>query len=354
MQDMSPALEQMVNKIIGDLGAAAGTALVIVGDRLGLYAALAEHGPATPSELAEKTGTHERYLREWLSAQAAAGYVKYNAETRRFEMTPEQALVLADENGPLYMAGGFYSAASLANDEKQLAEAFRTGVGIPWGDHHECLFCGTEKFFRPSYIANLVQEWIPSLDGTESRLQAGINVADIGCGHGCSTLIMARTYPNSRFTGFDFHPPSIEKAKRHAAEHGLSNVSFELATAQDFPATNGNGYDFVTIFDALHDMGDPLGAARHVREVLAPNGVWMIVEPAAGDSLEENLNPIGRIAYAFSTAACVPSALSQEGGYSLGAQAGPRALQDLLSEAGFSKSQVAAQSPLNLVLEAVK
>lgn len=351
MQGMSPELEQLIGRVVGDLGAAANAALVIVGDRLGLYKALSEGGPATSEQLAERTGTDERNVREWLAAQAASGYVNYDAESRSFSMSLEQAMLFADENSPVYMAGGFYAAASLLHSERKLADAFRTGRGIAWGDHHECLFCGTEKFFRPSYASNLVQSWIPSLDGVESKLQAGATVADIGCGHGCSTLIMARAFPESQFFGFDYHPPSVENARRLAAEEGVSNVRFEVGSAQDFPAMDG-GFDFVTIFDALHDMGDPLRAAERVRQVLKKDGSWMIVEPAAGDRVEDNLHPVGRVYYAFSTAVCVPSAMNQEGGYALGAQAGPEALTRVLSDGGFSNVRIATRTPFNLVLHA--
>ena len=342
--------EQLLGKVVSDLGGAANAALVIVGVRLGLFQALAEIGPATPRDLARKTGADARCLREWLAAQAASGYVTYDPLTERFHLTPEQAMVFADENSPAYMAGGFFSAASLANDERKLPEAFQSGDGIAWGDHHECLFCGTEKFFRPSYEANLVQSWIPSLDGIQARLEAGAAIADLGCGHGCSTLIMAKAFPNSQVIGFDNHAPSIAHARRMAAEQGVANVRFEVAAAQDFP--RGDGYDLVAIFDALHDMGDPLGAARCVRAALKPGGAWMIVEPAASDRLEENLNPIGRVYYAFSAAVCVPSAQSQPGGLALGAQAGPAALERIVLDAGFGGVRVAARSPFNLVMEA--
>jgi ubiquinone/menaquinone biosynthesis C-methylase UbiE len=352
MQTMTHALEQLLGRVVGDLGAMANGVLVIVGDRLGLYRALAEIGPASSQALAEQTGTRERYVREWLAAQAASGYVTYDPGSQCFRLTPEQALLFADENSPVHLAGGFFSAAAVINDEKRLTEAFRTGQGIPWGEHHDCLFCGTEKFFRPSYASNLVQTWIPSLGDISARLEAGGTVADIGCGHGCSTLLLARAYPNSRFVGYDYHAPSIERAQRLAAEQGLSNVAFEVATAQNFPRINSIGYDLVAVFDALHDMGDPRGVARHVREVLKDDGAWMIVEPAASDRLEDNFYPVGRVYYAFSAAVCVPSALSQEGGEALGAQAGPAALAEVIRSSGFSTTRIATQSPFNLVLEA--
>jgi SAM-dependent methyltransferase len=352
MRTTTTELEPLLGKVIGDLGGAASAALVIVGDRLGLYRALAEIGPATAHELAERTGTHERYIREWLAAQTASGYVDYDPATRRFRMSPAQVMLFADENSPVYMAGGFFAAASVMNDERRLAQAFLTGGGIAWRDHHDCLFCGTEKFFRPAYAGNLVESWIPALGDTHARLQAGGSVADVGCGHGCSTVLMAQAYPNSTFVGFDSHPPSIERARRMAAEHDLGNVRFEVATAQAFSGNGGDGYDLVAIFDALHDMGDPRGAARRVHATLKADGAWMIVEPAAGDRLEENLNPVSRVFYALSTAICVPSALSQEGGESLGAQAGPAVLRELVTGSGFSRFRIAARTPFNLVLEA--
>jgi 2-polyprenyl-3-methyl-5-hydroxy-6-metoxy-1,4-benzoquinol methylase len=352
MQTMTSELEQLIGAVIKDVGGTANAALVMVGDRLGLYRTLAEIGPATSSELAQQSRTHERYTREWLAAQAASGYVTYDPGTSRFSMSPEQAMLFADENSPVYMAGGFFAAASAINDERYLAQAFRTGRGISWSDHHDCLFCGTAKFFRPAYSANLLQSWIPSLGDMHARLQAGAVVADIGCGHGSSTVLMAKAYPASTFVGFDNHPPSIERALATAAEQNLANVSFEVATAQTFTCRNGNGYDLVAIFDALHDMGDPRGAARRVREMLKPDGTWMIVEPAAGDRLEDNLNPVGRVYYALSTAVCVPSALSQDGGESLGAQAGPAALEDVVKSSGFSRFRIATKTPFNLVVEA--
>jgi ubiquinone/menaquinone biosynthesis C-methylase UbiE len=351
MQTMTLELEQLIGKVIGDVGGTANATLVVVGDRLGLYKALAEMGPVNPDELAVATGTHERYVREWLATQAASGYVTYDPATERFSMTAEQTLVLADENSPVYMVGGFYAAASVSRDEEHLAEAFRSGRGMAWGDHHDCLFCGTEKFFRPSYVSNLVQNWIPSLRNVVPVLEAGATIADLGCGHGCSTLIMAKAYPNSRVIGFDYHAQSIQHARWLAEEEGVENVEFEVGTAQDFPGVDGGGYDLVTIFDALHDMGDPVGAARRVRETLRPDGTWMIVEPAAGDRLEENLNPVGRVYYAMSTAVCVPSALSQNGGEAMGAQAGAAVLKRVLTDGGFSSIRVATRSPFNMVIE---
>ncbi len=352
MQTMTTDLDALIGQVISDLGAAANTALVIVGNRLGLYQSLAEYGPMTPEELARRTGTHERCVREWLAAQAASGYIAYDASTEQFSLTREQAMLFADENSPVYLAGGFYSVASVINDEPKLTKAFCNGKGIAWGDHHECLFCGTEKFFRPSYASNLVQTWIPSLDGVQAKLQAGATVADVGCGHGCSTIILAKAFPNSQVIGFDNHAPSIAHARRAADREGLSNVRFEVATAQDFPGYDAGGYDLVTVFDALHDMGDPVGAARRVRKMLKQGGAWMIVEPAAADQVHENLHPVGRVYYAFSAAVCVPSAMSQPGGQALGAQAGPAALERVIRSGGFSRVRVAARSPFNLVMEA--
>ena len=345
----SDALQQLLGQLVTDLGAAVNGALVILGDRLGIYATLADSGPATSQELAAKTGLDERQLREWLSAQAASGYITYDVIRTTFSLTPEQAAVFADPNSPVAMTGGFYSVSAVYHDEPMVAESFRTGSGVPWGEHHDCLFCGTERFFRPGYEANLCSNWIPALEGVLEKLSSGITVADIGCGHGASTLIMAKAFPNSKFHGFDIHPASITAAKRHALEQGVANAEFQVATAKDFP---GRGYGFATIFDALHDMGDPVGAASHVRRSLDPNGTFMIVEPLAGDSLAENLNPVGRVYYGFSTMVCTPSSLSQEVGLALGAQAGEKRLSAVLSEAGFTRVRRATETPFNMVLEA--
>ena len=343
------ALQQLVSQVVTDLGAAVNGALVILGDRLGIYPALADVGPANSQELARRTGLDERQLREWLSAQAASGYVTYDSARETFSLTPEQAAIFADPNSPVAMTGGFYSVSAVYHDEPVVAESFRTGSGVSWGEHHDCLFCGTERFFRPGYEANLCGNWIPALEGVRDKLTSGITVADIGCGHGASTLIMAKAYPNSKFHGFDIHPASIAAAKKHAQEQGVANVEFQVATAKDFP---GRGYGFATIFDALHDMGDPVGAASHVRQSLDPDGTFMIVEPLAGDSLAENLNPVGRVYYGFSTMVCTPSSLSQEVGLALGAQAGEKRLTAVLSEAGFTRVRRATETPFNMVLEA--
>jgi SAM-dependent methyltransferase len=343
------ALNQLLEQMVNDLGAAVNGALVVLGDRLGIYTALADDGPATSEKLAEKTGLHERQLREWLSAQAASGYVSYDAANEAFFLTAEQIAVFADPDSPAAMTGGFYAISAIHHDEPLVAESFRTGAGLPWGKHHNCLFCGVERFFRPGYQANLNEKWIPALDGVRQKLNAGIRVADIGCGHGISTLIMAKAFPKSEFVGFDLHPTSIEAASRSAKQQQITNVDFRIATAKDFP---GSDYGFITVFDALHDMGDPVGAALHVRQSLQPDGTFMIVEPFAGDSLAENINPVGRVYYGFSTMICTPGSLSQEVGLALGAQAGERRLRDVLSQAGFTRIRRAAESPFNMILEA--
>jgi SAM-dependent methyltransferase len=343
-------LHDFMGKMVNDMGAANGGALVILGERLGLYKALAEIGPATSAELAERTQLSERYVREWLSAQAAAGYVNYEPVTNRFYMAPEQIMALADEDSPVYVASAFQLTASLYLDEPKIAEAFKTGQGVGWHEHSQCLFCGVEQFFRTGYRAHLIQEWLPALDGVVERLQAGAKVADIGCGHGASTIIMAKAFPNSRFVGLDYHQASIERAREAARdEGGPANLSFEIASAKDSP---GDGYDLVTVFDALHDMGDPVGAARRVREMLKPEGVFMIVEPFAGDSLADNLNPVGRMYYAASTMICTPGSLAQEVGLGLGAQAGPKRLTEVLNDAGFTRVRIATETPFNLIIEA--
>ena len=343
------ALNQLLGQMINDMGAAANGALVVLGDRLGIYKALADIGPATSQQLAKKTELHERQLREWLSAQAASGYVSYDAESDSFSLTQEQVAVFADPNSPAALTGGFYAISAIYHDEPLVAESFRTGTGLPWGRHHNCLFCGVERFFRPGYQANINENWIPALDGIERKLNAGIRVADIGCGHGISTLVMAKAFPNSQFYGFDLHPTSIDAANRHAQEQQITNVNFSIATAKDFP---GTGYGFVTVFDALHDMGDPIGAASHVKRSLQAEGTFMIVEPLAGDSLAENLNPVGRLYYGFSTMICTPGSLSQDVGLALGAQAGERRLRDVLTKAGFTQVRRAAETPFNMILEA--
>jgi SAM-dependent methyltransferase len=343
------ALNQLLERMVNDLGAAVNGALIVLGDGLGIYAAMADIGPATSEEIAQKTSLHERQLREWLSAQAASGYVTYDAVSETFWLTAEQAAVFADPKSTAAMTGGFYSVSSVYHDEPLIAESFRTGRGLPWGKHHNCLFCGTERFFRPGYEANINEKWIPALDGVQEKLRAGTRVADIGCGHGISTLIMAKAFPQSEFQGFDVHPPSIEAANRHAEEQQITNVDFSVGTAKEFPIRD---YGFVTVFDALHDMGDPVGAASHVRQALHPDGTFMIVEPMAGDSLAENMNPVGRAYYGFSAMVCTPASLSQEVGLALGAQAGERRLKEVLSKAGYTRVRRAAETPFNMILEA--
>ena len=340
-------LEVLLHKMVVELGAAANAALVLIGDKLGLYRALAEHGPMNAEELAEKTSTHERYIREWLSAQAASGYIDYDETADKFSVTPEQAAVFADPESPVNMAGGFYSLAAVFADEPKLTRAFQSGDGVGWGDHSECLFCGTERFFRPGYKAHLVDEWLPALKDVTAKLTDGARVADVGCGHGASTIIMADTYQNSNFVGIDFHEASINHAKK--AANGQGNLRFEVARAQDYAGAN---FDLVTVFDALHDMGDPVGAAAHILKTLNPDGTLMLVEPLAGDSLKDNLNPVGRIYYAFSTSICVPASLNQEVGAALGAQAGEKRLTEVLHEAGFTRVRRAADTPFNMIIEA--
>jgi len=343
-------LNQFVGRMLGDMGAALGAALILVGDRLGLYKALAESGPMTTPELAQATGTTERYIREWLAAQAAAGYAEYDAATSKFSLSPEQAAVFADEQGPAFLAGFYDIVAAAVRDEPKISEAFKTGKGVGWHEHHGCLFRGTERFFRTSYIHHLVQEWLPALEGVTAKLEHGALVADVGCGHGASTILMAQAFPKSRFHGFDYHLPSIERARTSAKAAGVADrCTFEVTAAKEYP---GGGYDLVAFFDCLHDMGDPAGAARHVRQTLASDGTWMLVEPFAGDHLHENLNPVGRVYYAASTMICTPASLSQEVGLGLGAQAGEARLKDVVTSGGFTRFRRATATPFNLVLEA--
>ncbi len=342
-------LGALAGKVVGDLGAAIGGALVVLGDRLGLFKALADGGPANPTELAERTGCAERYVREWLAAQAASGYVEYDPASGEFSLSPEQALVFATEGHPAFMAGGFELISAVYRDEPKIAAAFKSGKGVGWHEHDACLFRGTERFFRPGYNANLVSSWIPALEGMEGRLKAGVRVADVGCGHGASTIVMAAAYPNSRFFGFDYHGPSIARAKAAAAEAGVGErTSFEVAAAKEF---GGEAYDMICIFDALHDMGDPVGAARRVKSRLAKDGVWLLVEPFANDALADNLNPIGRLYYSASTMICTPASLSQEVGLGLGAQAGEARLRKVVEAAGFTRFRRAAETAANLVFE---
>jgi 2-polyprenyl-3-methyl-5-hydroxy-6-metoxy-1,4-benzoquinol methylase len=343
-------LHEFVMKGVAEMGAALNAALIVVGDKLGLYKAMAGAGGMTSAELAAQTGTAERYVREWLAAQAAGGFVTYDPAAGTYTLPPEHAMALADENSPVFLAGAFYVVAACLKDEEKIAEAFRTGKGVGWHEHHPCLFVGTERFFRPNYRANLVSQWIPALEGVDAKLREGASVADVGCGLGTSTILMAQAYPKSTFVGFDYHPDSIALAREAAAKAGVSDrVKFEVARAKEYP---GKGYDLVTFFDCLHDMGDPAGAAKHVLETLAPGGTWMIVEPFANDKLEDNLNPIGRAFYSASTMLCTPASLSQEVGLALGAQAGEGRLAKVLHSAGFTRVRRAAETPFNIVLEA--
>ncbi|HSC91558.1 MAG TPA: class I SAM-dependent methyltransferase [Gaiellaceae bacterium] len=343
-------LNEFVFRAVDEVGATLNTALVVMGDRLGLYRALAGAGPLTPAELARRTGTAERYVREWLNAQAAGGYVEYDADSCRYSLPPEQAIALTDESSPAYLPGFFQLALGSVIDSPRITEAARSGDGIGWHDHVHDVHEGCERFFRPSYHANLLTEWLPALDGVVEKLERGASVADVGCGHGASTVLMATAFPGSRFRGFDYHDASVETARERAKAAGLDG-SVEFATA---PAASysGDGYDLVTMFDCLHDMGDPLGAARHVRSTLAPDGTWMIVEPRAGDRVEENLNPVGRAYYGFSTFLCTPSSLAQEVGLALGAQAGEARIREVVLGAGFSSFRRVAETPFNMVFEA--
>jgi SAM-dependent methyltransferase len=343
-------LQDFMGKLVVDMGGAALMANVILGEELGLYRAMADGSPVTPEELADRTGCNARLLREWLSAQAASGYVEH--ETGRFRLPPEQAMALADEDSPVYVAGGAVVLASMYIDKDKLIAAMRGDGALSWADHHPCLFSGTERFFRPGYRANLVSSWLPALEGVVPRLERGAKVADIGCGHGASTVILAQAFPNSTFHGFDFHGPSIEEARRRAADAGVQQrASFTQASAKEFP---GRDFDLVCFFDCLHDMGDPVGAARQAHAALKPGGTVLLVEPFANDSLEQNLNPVGRLFYAASTCVCTPNSLSQEVGLGLGAQAGEKRLRHVFMEAGFSHFRRATETPFNLVLEARK
>ena len=343
-------LNTFLMKFVGDFGATLHASTVLVGEKLGLYKALAASGGMSPADLAGKTHTAERYVREWLSAQAAAGYVAYNAKTGRYSMTPEQAFTLADENSPAYLPGAFYLAASVFKDEPEITESFRTGKGVGWEKHSTDLFVGAEKFFRPAYAGNLVSSWLPSLEGVVPKLKAGAMVGDVGCGYGASTIIMAKAFPKSRFVGYDFHKPSIEYARKSASANGLSDrVSFEVAKAQDYPMRN---LDLVAFFDCLHDMGDPAGAAKHVWQSLKPDGTWMIVEPYANEKLEDNHNPVGRIYFSASTMICTPASRAQEVGLALGAQASDSRLREVVMSGGFTSFRRAAETPFNRVFEA--
>ena len=351
MAEVDPQkLEQFMGKMVTDMSAAMSGPLVIMGVKLGLYKALAEGGAKTSQQLAETTGIRERYVREWLAAQAASGFVDYDPGEKKFSMSPEQQMALADENSPVYLASAFELIASTYIDEPRITEAFKQGRGFGWHEHHECLFRGTERFFRTSYRANLISDWLPSLDGVVDKLASGATVADVGCGHGASTILMAQAFPKSRFVGYDYHEESIHRAQEAAAESGNNgNISFEVAAGKDVP---DKSYDLIACFDCLHDMGDPVGVARRIREVMKPDGTFMIVEPFANNNLEDNLNPVGRMFYSASTMICTPGSLAQEVGLGLGAQAGEARLSEVLKEAGFSSVRKSAETPFNMVLEA--
>ncbi|MBN8845243.1 MAG: class I SAM-dependent methyltransferase [Sphingomonadales bacterium] len=343
-------LHAFVGKMLGDIGGGMSVPTVRLGFRLGLFDALAE-APATAPELAARAGgLHERYVREWALAQAANGYLDYDPASDRFGLSPEQAMVFVHRDSPVYLAGAFDLIAAMVEAEAKVEECFRHGTGVRWGDHAGCLFCATGAFFRPGYVNNIVQNWIPALDGVEEALRRGAKVADVGCGVGFSTLLMAEAYPESRFVGFDFHAPSIEEARRHAESHGAANPPrFEVAAAKEIEE---GGFDLITMYDCLHDMGDPRGCAVHMRRILAPGGTWMVVEPVAGNAPADNLNPVGRLYYNASTMICVPTSLDQEVGEALGAQAGEARLSAIIREGGFAEVRRATDGPFNMVLEA--
>jgi SAM-dependent methyltransferase len=343
-------LNAFIGQVVEEVGATFNAGLVVIGDKLGLYRALAGAGPLTPAQLAKRTETSERSVREWLNAQAAGGYVEYDPVGGSYELPPEQAAALADESSPAFVCGTFQLATSTIKDEPRIREAFRTGNGFGWHEHHNDMFEGCERFFRPGYAANLITSWLPALDDVEEKLRAGTTVADVGCGHGASTILMAQEYPKSRFIGFDYHAESIAQANERAASLGIGDrLRFAVAPAKQYP---GSSYELVTMFDCLHDMGDPVGAARHVLKSLAPDGTWMIVEPFANDRVEENLNPVGRVYYGASTTICTPGSLAQEVGLALGAQAGEARIREVVESAGFSRFRRAAETPFNLVFEA--
>jgi len=350
---MSPSPDKLMafmGKLVGDLGAMMSVGPMLVGEKLGLYKALAKGGSMTAADLAKATETNERYVHEWLCSQAASGFIDYDAASGKFSMNPEQAVALGIEESPFYFLGAIEVALAMIRDEPAILEAFRSGKGVGWHEHDACLFRGTERFFRPGYMRHLITEWIPALDGIKARLEAGARVADVGCGHGASTILMAQAFPKSQFYGFDYHGPSIERARKSAEAAGVADrVSFDVATAKDFP---GTGYALVAFFDCLHDMGDPAGASKHVHSTLDENGAWMVVEPFAHDAVENNLNPIGRVFYSASTFLCTPASKAQEVGLALGAQAGENRLRKVIAEGGFRHIRRAAETPFNMVLEA--
>ncbi len=341
-------LNELVARVLGDLGGAVSVPLVRIGDALGLYRSLKEVGPASADELAEAAGCAPRYVREWLCAQAASGYVHH--EDGQFSLTPEQSFVFAEPDSPVHLIGAFDTAAAMVENQPKVQSAFKTGRGVAWGDQAGCMFCAVARLFRPGYVNALVQDRLPALDWVVDRLKAGGKVADVGCGHGLSTILMAQAFPNSRFIGYDFHPVSIAAATAHALAHWVENVHFEVGRAQDF---GGRDFDLITCFDCLHDMGDPGVAAIHIRKALKEGGTWMVVEPIAGDTLAENINPVGRLYYSASTMICVPTSLAQETGLALGAQAGEKRIAEVIRSGGFARVRRAAQTPLNMVLEAI-
>jgi len=342
-------LNNFMGRFVGDLGAAVHAGMVVIGEKLGLYKALAERA-MTSHELAEKTDTDERYVREWLASQAAGGYITYNEKEDKFSLSEEQAFALANENSPAYLPGAFELALGSLAAVPRIAESFRTGAGMGWHEHDDGVFHGCEKFFRPGYAANLVTSWIPALQDVKAKLEAGARVADVGCGKGASTILMAKSFPKSKFYGFDYHDKSIEGARETAEKEGLGDrVTFGVSKAKEFP---GSDYDFVAVFDCLHDMGDPVGAAKHVRDSLRKDGTWMIVEPFANDELKDNLNPVGRVYYSFSTLLCTPCSRSQEVGLCLGAQSGEKRMREVVNAAGFSRFRRATETPFNIVYEA--
>jgi SAM-dependent methyltransferase len=343
-------LDAFLGRMLDDIGAMMSGPLVLIGDRLGFYRTLRDAGPCGPQDLARRTGTHERYVREWLAAQAASGYITFDPQTKRYGLSPEQAAVFADEDGPAFMGGAFEIGASVYRDEPKIENAFKSGRGVGWHEHDECLFCGTERFFRTSYRHHLVSEWIPALEGVREKLERGARVADVGCGHGASTIVMAQAYPRSLFRGFDYHGASVEAARRAAERAGVAeSATFEVSGAKDVPDER---FDLVCLFDCLHDMGDPVGVAAHLRDTMSHEGTLMVVEPVAGDRLEDNLNPVGRIYYSASTMICTPASLAQEVGLGLGAQAGEGRIADVLRQAGFSQVRTATKTPFNMVIEA--
>jgi ubiquinone/menaquinone biosynthesis C-methylase UbiE len=343
-------LNAFIGQMLSDLGGASSVALVRLGDSLGLYKTLYAEGPMTSAELAKAARVDERYLREWLSQQAASNYLSYDPISARFALPPEQAIAFANEESPVYMMGGFDLMAAMLDNQPKVEAAFRSGHGVAWGDQAGCMFCAVARFFRPGYHNHLVSAWLPALDGVVGKLEAGAKVADVGCGHGWSTVLMAKAFPRAQFVGYDFHLDSIADARAHAEAHGVStNASFEVGLAKDYP---GKDFDLVTCFDCLHDMGDPVGAAAHICRSLKTDGTWMIVEPRAGDTLQENLNPVGRLYYAASTLICLPTSRSQEVGAALGAQAGESKLREVITQGGFSGVRRAVETPFNMVLEA--